>query len=314
MKNLEFVYNVKNKIFYKVIIMKKFINLLLVIVVTSFLFVSIQANEEDCTSLYQVTATQLNVRDQASTKGNVIGALYKDDQICISQEHGNWGKTSSGWVSTNHLISVSQTSSINQVNTAHIPYNNSPALNGVSSTVPKELNMDDKIATSLFVLIIAVYIIMLMVGMAGKVVVYYDEADLVISLLPWLILFVTVLVTGIYQPNEQDLNPEKMLQIQQFIWYAGGIFAIGFSVWAIQLSIKYNRSILLGLVYGIFKLLSGLIGVLVLISQVFTMKDEKTKRKDFWFAILVFGAFWWMGKKLINGKKVYRDKGWTLST
>jgi hypothetical protein len=42
------------------------------------------------------------------------------------------------------------------------------------------------------------------------------------------------------------------------------------------------------------------------------MKDEKTKRKDFWFAILVFGAFWWLGKKLINGKKVYREKGWSL--
>ncbi len=68
----------------------------------------------------------------------------------------------------------------------------------------------------------------------------------------------------------------------------------------------------MGFIVGIFKLVSVLLGVLILISQVFVMKDEKTKRKDFWFAILVFGAFWWLGKRLINGKRVYRDKGWDL--
>lgn len=192
------------------------------------------------------------------------------------------------------------------------PNSNNMTVSGKTS--PVKSDMTGEIATSIIVVMIAIYLIMLMVGMAGKVVVYYDEADLVISLMPWFILFVTVILAGIYQPTEQDLDPEKMLQIQRYVWYGGGILSILFSLWSILLSIKYNKSIVLGLLYGIFKLLSGLIGVLVLISQVFTMKDEKTKRKDFWFAILVFGAFWWLGKKLINGKKVYREKGWSLPT
>jgi len=70
----------------------------------------------------------------------------------------------------------------------------------------------------------------------------------------------------------------------------------------------------IGLPYGIFKLISVLIliGVLVLISQIATMKSDKTKRNQFYFAVMVFGVFIWLGKKLINGKKVYRAKGWQL--
>jgi len=172
--------------------------------------------------------------------------------------------------------------------------------------------MLEKHAYTLLILLVAVYIVMLLVGMSGKVVVYYDEADLVISLLAWFALFVTAMIAGAYQPTEQDSNPEQLLQIQKIVWYIGSTLAVGFSMWSIWLSIKYNRSIFIGVLYGFFKLFSGLIGILVLISQVFTMKDEKTKRNEFWFAVLVFGAFWWLGKKLINGEKVYKNKGWDL--
>ena len=82
---------------------KKLINIIFSIAVILSLFVSVQANIENCTSVYQVTATQLNIRDQASTSGKVIGALHKGDQVCLTQESGNWGKTNSGWVSKKHL-------------------------------------------------------------------------------------------------------------------------------------------------------------------------------------------------------------------
>jgi hypothetical protein len=269
----------------------------------------------DCVRL-QVTAQQLNIRSYPSTSGTVIGKLQKNDIVCAYSQTGNWVQIKKGWVSAKYLIPIQQQSQIDSSNTS-ITHNPQSANTNISTTAhnnvtPVQSNMNDKIAVTIFILIVAIYVVMLLVGMAGKVVVYYDEADLVISLLPWFILFVTILIAGVYQPTEQDMDPERMLLIQKIVWYIGGALAFGFSVWSIVLSIRYNKSVLLGLPYGIFKLLSGLIGVLVLISQVFTMKDEKTKRKDFWFAILVFGAFWWLGKKLINGKKVYREKGWTL--
>jgi hypothetical protein len=269
----------------------------------------------DCIEL-QVTAQQLNIRSYPGTTGTIIGKLQKNDIVCAYGQKDNWVQIKNGWVSIKYLSSIqvqpqiihSYTSSNQNPQLADMNISNT-AHNNVTTV---QLSMNDKIVVTIFILIVAIYVVMLLVGMAGKAVVYYDEADLVISLLPWLIFFVTLIIGEIYQPTEQDLNSEKMLLIQKIVWYMGGVLAFGFSVWSIVLSIRYNKSVLLGLPYGIFKLLSGLIGVLVLISQVFTMKNEKTKRKDFWFAILVFGAFWWLGKKLINGKKVYREKGWSL--
>jgi len=72
--------------------LKKIINMIFSIAVILSLSITVQANIENCTSVYQVTATQLNVRDQASTSGSVIGALHRGDQVCIAQESGNWGK------------------------------------------------------------------------------------------------------------------------------------------------------------------------------------------------------------------------------
>ena len=99
--------------------LKKFVNILFGI--TGILFLSVQANAESCTSIYQVTATQLNVRDQASTKGNIIGTLYNGDQVCISQEHGNWRKTDSGWVSKKHLqlMDNSNQNSVQSISTSN---------------------------------------------------------------------------------------------------------------------------------------------------------------------------------------------------
>jgi hypothetical protein len=94
---------------------KKLMNIIFSIAV--ILSVSVQANIENCTSVYQVTATQLNVRNQASTRGKVIGALHKGDQVCLTQESGNWGKTYSGWVSKKHLQFMG-TSSQNSVQSA----------------------------------------------------------------------------------------------------------------------------------------------------------------------------------------------------
>jgi len=265
-----------------------------------------------CKSIYKVEAIRLNIRDRASSNSNIVGVLNNGDTICAHAKSGNWVQINRGWVSIKYLKEIHQGSPYYSTSLGETVSYQQVVSADNNTSEPAKSNMTGEVITSLFVLMMAIYVVMLLVGMAGKVVVYYDEADLLISLMPWLILFVTVIIVGIYQPTEQDMDPEKMLQIQKIVWYVGGVLSTGFAVWAMQLSIKYNKSILIGLIFGIFKLLSGLIGVLVLISQIFTMKDEKTKRKDFWFAILVFGSFWWLGKKLINGKKVYREKGWVL--
>ena len=295
--------------------MNKFKNITLVQKLLIVMFTTILGFSQgiDCVPA-KVTAVQLNVRSAPSISGNIIGRLSKGDDVCAYEQQGKWVRIEQGWISAKYLMHIYQALPQNSVSGATVssPTTHYSYRQDINETTVVKSGLNEEIAISILVLIAAIYVVMLLFGMAGKVVVYYDEADLVISLLPWFTLFVTILLAGIYQPTEYDLEPEKMLLIQRIIWYIGASLAASFSIWAIWLSIKYNRNVPLGIAYGIFKLLSGLIGVLVLISQVFTMKDEKTKRKDFWFAILVFGSFWWLGKKLINGKKVYKNKGWSL--
>ena len=169
-----------------------------------------------------------------------------------------------------------------------------------------------EVQTAILISILFVYIIILLFGVAHKIVIYFDPGDLVISLMPWLTLLLTIVFIQVYQPEGTNIDFNALSAIQTYILYFGAAISFVFLIWTIILSIKYNRSFLIGLIVGIFKLISVLLGVLILISQVFIMKDEQTKRKDFWFAILVFGVFWWLGKRLINGKRVYRDKGWDL--
>ena len=170
----------------------------------------------------------------------------------------------------------------------------------------------NELQMTILVSVLVVYLIILLFGLAHKIVIYFDPGDLVISLLPWFTLIVAFVLMLIYQPAGVDFDINALNVIQTYILYAGIVVSFIFLIWTVILSIKYNHSFLIGLIVGIFKLVSALLGVLILISQVSIMKDEKTKRQNFWFAIIVFGAFWWLGKRLINGKRVYRDKGWDI--
>ncbi len=278
---------------------------------------------------YKVTAVELNVRGEPSKSGIVLTTVNNGQILYIYRFIGKWGESNDGWISGRYLEFVSSESDQDQGNSVHyeqqgqisnkhIGTNNEAA--ALSSTTNTSYNSSatyesifgGRLPITLIVGISAIYVVMLLVGMAEKVVVYFDEADLVISLMPWFILFVAMVLALIYQPSEDTPDPQRLREIREYIWAGALPLAAIFSLWSIWLGIKYNHSFLVGLPYGIFKLISVLIGVLILISQIVIMKDEKTKRNQFFFAAMVFGAFIWLGKKLINGKKVYRNHGWIL--
>ena len=59
------------------------------------------------TGVGKVTASSLNVRDAASTKGKDIGSLSRGDKVTILEVKGNWGKiaydSGYGWISLNYV-------------------------------------------------------------------------------------------------------------------------------------------------------------------------------------------------------------------
>lgn len=171
------------------------------------------------------------------------------------------------------------------------------------------MTMEKRIAWSIFIVISFIFLIL---GVGGKIVFYYNGTDLFVSLLPWVLMLVTLLLMRVYSQDTNIQNMENLTQIQEVIGIIGGLSITLFAIITIYLSIKYNKSIIMGIPIGIFKLLSALLGVLVLFGQIATMKDKNTNRNQFIFAMLIFGWVVWLSKKLINGKNVYIARGWEV--
>ena len=60
-------------------------------------------------TVYFVTATQLNIRDEASTNGKQLGSYALGDKIVILETKNGWGKTDKGWVSMQYAYKTGAT-------------------------------------------------------------------------------------------------------------------------------------------------------------------------------------------------------------
>ena len=50
-----------------------------------------------------VTASELNIRDKASTDGKKVGSYSNGTRVEILEKSGNWGRTSKGWISLDYV-------------------------------------------------------------------------------------------------------------------------------------------------------------------------------------------------------------------
>ena len=48
---------------------------------------------------YFITASELNIRDQASTNGKQVGTYVAGDKVVVTETSNGWGKTDKGWIS-----------------------------------------------------------------------------------------------------------------------------------------------------------------------------------------------------------------------
>jgi len=58
---------------------------------------------------YYVSATQLNIRDEASTNGKQVGTYVEGDKVVVIETSNGWGKTDKGWVSMQYLYKNGET-------------------------------------------------------------------------------------------------------------------------------------------------------------------------------------------------------------
>ena len=142
-------------------------------------------------------------------------------------------------------------------------------------------------------LIIAFIVVTILIGKSGKAVIFFDTQELLVALamwLVWLLYFIVLLIT------------------------AG--FSLVLGIKTVQLSVKYNKSFLIGIPIGILKIFCAVLGAIfivgVLHELIFPSRNQNHGIGCFVFFSFVLWLFGWITKMIVNGPIVYSKKNWTL--
>ena len=165
-------------------------------------------------------------------------------------------------------------------------------------------NINGLLGLAVFILFIGIFY----AGAAKKVVIYYDTKDLFISvgaLITPLMIYVLL--------QEEKIESET---VKAIIYYVIAPILGLLSLYLLYLNfnngIFHNKNLALGLVIGLFKLVYVILAFAVILAQFSDAKDRRRSFGDIIVATLIVGLAIWVTSVLVNGKEVYKQKGWTL--
>lgn len=169
-------------------------------------------------------------------------------------------------------------------------------------------NSESNLPAILGLVFLALFIVIFYAGAAKKVVIYYDYKDLFISIGS---LFTPFLLFSLWQ--EESIEPEFA---KTFIsWIATPLLGL-LSIFLIYLNFRnaifHNRNIPIGIIIGIFKLTYVILAFTIIFAQFSGGKDRRRSFGDVIIAALIVGLAVWITTVLVNGKEVYKQKGWPL--
>ena len=83
-----------------------------------------------------ISARSLNVRDEASASGKIVGSYFKGDVVTILETKDGWGRTDKGWIKMEYVNTTGTSTGGTTTNTT-TGNNNNTAGNGSTTTVAK---------------------------------------------------------------------------------------------------------------------------------------------------------------------------------
>ena len=170
--------------------------------------------------------------------------------------------------------------------------------------------LDPDLVKLFFILLGVIFVGTVIAGATNKVVIFFNWSDLINTIM----IFICPLVIGgggmaIFQDQNGEINETT----ETIIMVLTAITTAFFIIKSFMLSIKYNKSLLVGLFIGLMKTVIAILGVLILIGYVNELLDDEYKSIGQWILmVLILGLFVWLGKKLVNGQSVYDAKGWQV--
>lgn len=163
----------------------------------------------------------------------------------------------------------------------------------------KLFNISD-VNTDIILIIVALLIITgVILGFTRTAVFYYNTADLFISFIPYILLFVSFLISDNTQSNKIIITILLYSSLLTFLFSS-------------FLTLKYNKyNILLSIPVMVSKIFFAIIIVCKLLVAINPPGEtESERRRNRWSNILILLILSSLVKGLINGEEVYYKKGW----
>ena len=170
--------------------------------------------------------------------------------------------------------------------------------------------LDPDLVKLFYILLGVIFLGTIIAGATNKVVIFFNWSDLINTIM----IFISPLVIGFGgMAIFQDQNGEINENTETIIIVLTIITTAFFIIKNLILSIRYNKSLLVGIFIAIMKTVVAILGVLILIGYVNELLDKEYKSIGQWILmVLILGFFVWLGKKLVNGQNVYSEKEWAL--
>lgn len=173
---------------------------------------------------------------------------------------------------------------------------------------------DHTIAKLAFVALLMTYLILFVGGVTNRFVVFYNKTDFFITAMVFISPLVGVLLSSFFAPPSHN-DAETPTLLMQASMYCGCGFGVLFAIWTLKLSVQYNRNMSLGILVGVFKIVTAVLAFIVLIayqpsSSTDSLAGVIKRRRETLNFLLVLAVVGWVASKLINGKQVYLARNW----
>ncbi len=155
--------------------------------------------------------------------------------------------------------------------------------------------------------IFAIFIGLIFAGSTKKVVVFYDFKDLMYTAGIILVPLGMVPLTLFFRTDPNQVGSSISEAIIAAIAIAGIIYCL-FKTF--KNAIKYNRSLAVGLVIGLFKAVMAILSVMIMFTYFMRASDQRTTAGGFFLATIFLFLFGWLMRSLINGPEVEKSKNW----
>jgi hypothetical protein len=145
-------------------------------------------------------------------------------------------------------------------------------------------------------------------GASGKIVIWFDLNDVFLTLGIFFPTFIAIFLSVLYKSD-----PTALYIIWGLAILLGGICAIK----SLIQSVGHNHNVFIGVLVWVFKVLVSVITLILVLCRVVlalygTGNSPNSRRPTTVFQIVIIGLFGYLMWSLVNGKRVYANKGWLV--